>query len=573
VFWWEFNKDRFLNLKAKIQGAANVTDIGGAAAGLGGGAAVANTLAPTQQQIEREIVPALFALIASEDDRDIATGVMVALAKIGIRADDAAKVYEEHLTAASQEVHETAALAYGIMQSEGAIPTLEALMRDTKEGQALTKDSEVDVRTRVFSAYGLGLIGRASVDPNVKQSLADSLYDVLITDSSAAKDLRVASVISIGILNLPEPTAMVAKLSELLDADKMDKLVLAHIPNAMAKLLKNTLADDPARTRAVEQFLKIADGRPKRDNFIVQSAIQGLGMLAMPEEDIKKGNNQKIYDTLTKLSKKANDQQAKRYTAISLAYLAIAEPQLRDDVIDFLVTRMTKSSSQYEPWCGLALGVMAFELNASGQTYNSTIVHDATLEKFLDTKDPDRKGAYAIALGLMKNEAAKPDLYKSMEKIKESEFRGYAAVALGLLDAKEYITYIEEVVDDSKRDPDLLKQASIGLGLMKDRNAVDKLLAYLAPKDGRSPRLNVLSSVATALGFIGDKSSVSPLVTTLENDRLTPLGRAFAAVALGMVADQNIFPWNEPIGANLNYRASVSTLVDQQNGTGLLDIL
>jgi HEAT repeat protein len=198
---------------------------------------------------------------------------------------------------------------------------------------------------------------------------------------------------------------------------------------------------------------------------------------------------------------------------------------------------------------------------------------EATLAKFRKTRSPERKAAYAIALGLMGNEQSKNDLRDSMDRINDSSYRGYAAIALGLLNAKEHMAYISEVVDESKRDPELLKQASIGLGLMKDRNAVNKLLNYLTPEDGKRPRLAVLSAVATALGFIGDKNSVQPLVDTMSNDRITSLGRAFAAVSLGMVADKDSLPWNSVFGENLNYRAAVSTLVDQQAGTGILDIL
>jgi len=569
VFWWEFNKDRFLNLKAKVHGAATVTDGAGPLAGLGAGAQVANTLAPTTPQIQNIIVPALFDLMEKEDDRDIATATMIALAKIGFRAEDARKVFEKNLDSPVQEVSETAALAYGIMKDEGAIPALELLLRDTKEGQDMTGGNEVNLRTRTFAAYGLAMIARESTSEEVKQSVADTLYDVLVTDDSSIKDIRVACVIGLGVLDLPEPTEIVRKLGAILDEQKMDQLVLAHIPNAMAKLLRNLPAGDATRDATIDQLIKILKNKPKRKTLVRQSAIQAVGMLAVAGDP----RNEDIFDILVHQQKKGKDQQIKHYTAISMAYLGVADKgKTREDVTKFLVDNMKKSSTPYEPWCGLALGVMAFMLNENGEAI-SPLVMEATLTKFNKTRSPEPKGAYAIALGLMKNEAAKTDLRVALEKFRESQFRGYAAISLGLLNAREYMGYIGEVVDESKRDPDLLKQASIGLGLMKDRNGVSKLLAYLSPEDGKKPRLAVLSAVATALGFIGDKSSVQPLVDTMGNDRLTALGRAFASVSLGMVADQGIFPWNSIFGEDLNYRASVSTLIDQQTGTGILDIL
>lgn len=567
VFWWEFNKDRFLNLKAKVHGGATVTDGVGPIMGLGGGAKAANTQAPSQAQIQNIIVPALFDLIEKEDDRDIATAVMIALAKIGQRPEDARKVYEEHLNAPVQEVAETAALSYGILKDELSIPLLVDLLQDTPAAQSII-GGKVPLRNKAFAAYGLGMIGRGTTDESVKLEVADTLYQTLITDKDAAKDIRVACVISLGVLQLPEPTDMVMKLSEYLDADEDDALVLAHIPNAMAKMLAPVPAGDVVREQVIDQLIKILDNKPRRDVMIRQSSVQAVGMLATAGDK----RNKDILKTLQNLSKKGKDQQLKHYTAISMAYIGVADATHREDVLKFLTSSMKKSSTQYEPWCGLALGVMAFMLNDAGQAIPA-VTMEATLAKFRKTRSPERKAAYAVSLGLMRNELAKSDIREAMDKTKDSQFRGYAAIALGLLDAREAMTYIGEVVDESKRDPDLLKQASIGLGLMKDRSAVDRLIAYLSPEDGKRPRLAVLSAVATALGFIGDKNSVQPLVDTLANDRLTTLGRAFAAVSLGMVADKDQMPWNSIFGEDLNYRAAVFTLIDQSTGTGILDIL
>jgi hypothetical protein len=80
-----------------------------------------------------------------------------------------------------------------------------------------------------------------------------------------------------------------------------------------------------------------------------------------------------------------------------------------------------------------------------------------------------------------------------------------------------------------------------------------------------------LSAIASALGFIGDSRTVEPLKAMLFNDKLGPLSRAFAAVALGGVADKEMLPWNSKIGVNVNYRAAVEVLTNRQSG--ILDIL
>lgn len=564
VFWWEINKDRFLNLKSKVRNGAVITDKAGPLAGLGSGAKAANTLAPTRLQIQNLIVPSLLELVQQEDNQDIATASMIALAKIGIRPSDCREIFARHLDASIQEVKETAVLSYGIMKDEGAIPILESLLLNSNDGQKLVGSTEVGRRTRAFAAYSLALIGQNSNHAEIKNKIADLLYTTLMTDNSASKDIRVACVIGLGSLDLPNPTEVVLNLSFVLEQNRMDQLVLAHIPNAMAKLLKNLPPGNVTRNDVIDQILALLKNR-KSSTPVKQSSVQALGMLALPHD----ARNQDIFETLVYIQRKGRDQQLKHFTAISMAYLGVADPNMRQQATDFLVTKMKKSSTPYEPWCGLSLGVMAFMLRENGNALHP-LAMEATLEKFLKEKSPEPKGAYAIGLGLMNHEIAKPHLRLSIDESSVSQFRGYASVSLGLLNAKEHVSFLKEIVAESKRDPEMLRQASIGLGLMQDRDAVSSLLVYLVPENGRKPRLSVLSAVASALGFIGDKSSVTPLVDTMNNKTVSNLGRAFAAVSLGMVSDKDDLPWNALFGGDLNYRAAVTTLSDQQSG--ILDI-
>jgi len=48
--------------------------------------------------------------------------------------------------------------------------------------------------------------------------------------------------------------------------------------------------------------------------------------------------------------------------------------------------------------------------------------------------------------------------------------------------------------------------------------------------------------------------------------------RAFAALALGLVADEDALPWNTFLSVNVNYLAAPPTLHDDQ-GKGVLNIL
>jgi HEAT repeat protein len=186
-----------------------------------------------------------------------------------------------------------------------------------------------------------------------------------------------------------------------------------------------------------------------------------------------------------------------------------------------------------------------------------------------DEKEPSRLGAFAIASGIMGDVEAKPMLLKRLDTEKDETARGYVAIGLGLMNALDAKEKINKIVDESKYRPDLLKQSAIALGLLGDKELVPKLITLLQESKG----LATQASLSSALGFIGDQRSIQPLVDMLKNDSLTERARGFAAVALGIVADKELLPWNSKIGLDLNYRASTETLTNQASGTGILDIL
>jgi hypothetical protein len=72
---------------------------------------------------------------------------------------------------------------------------------------------------------------------------------------------------------------------------------------------------------------------------------------------------------------------------------------------------------------------------------------------------------------------------------------------------------------------------------------------------------------AQALGLIGDRSAVDPLLDIVKTTTNVDLQRAFAAVALGIIGEKEDLPWNYVFSVNSNYRAKVPALSE------ILDIL
>jgi HEAT repeat protein len=224
------------------------------------------------------------------------------------------------------------------------------------------------------------------------------------------------------------------------------------------------------------------------------------------------------------------------------------------------------SKGSIRSWNTIGAGVFGRKLRDAQQRPNG--IGDALRSVMADVKDPIEIGASAIALGIL-GESDSKELLQARLLTKDQDALGYVCIALGLLNATEAQPQITELVERSKYAPVLLKQAAIALGLLGDKTVVTKLVHQL----NKSETLAAQAAIAQALGFIGDKDSIPPLIAMLQDKTKTPLARGFAAVALGIVADKEPLPWNSKIAVDLNYRASTETLNKADTGTGILNIL
>ncbi|HRV83015.1 MAG TPA: hypothetical protein P5218_16405, partial [Planctomycetota bacterium] len=184
-------------------------------------------------------------------------------------------------------------------------------------------------------------------------------------------------------------------------------------------------------------------------------------------------------------------------------------------------------------------------------------------------KNPSQAGAFMLALGLIHDtESARMILEKLDYFAGSDETRGHAAVALGLMGYAQAIEPIQKILDSSAFRPELMKQAAVALGLLGDKKMVDNLVKML----GEAKSLSSQAAIASALGTIGDRNSIGGLVDMLKDSGKTQTARGFAAVALGIVCDKELLPWNAKIGENINYRANTVTLTGEDK-TGILDLL
>lgn len=570
-YWWNFNADPYLDLRRKVFEPRPETGTSDALTGLKESAVKTPAFRPTNYRIERDLLPALEAGLKS-GKKDIVTGSMLALAKIGHDPERMVSLFRPFLKE-ELEIAETAALACGILQSPKALDTLIDLVRDTPQGRRMTgREIQVNPRVRSFAAYGLGLIGHELDKAPLKSYLQSILWDNLTRTDHASQDLAVSCVIALGLLKPEDPSELVTKLLAFMQEDFRDHRVRAHVPTAVARLLQSGPYWKP-RQDAAALFLQLMQS-VKTEAEVRQSCTQALGILVPGGSPLARRSIEALITAATEDS----DRMVRRYAIISLAYISAdggpMAPMVQGRALPFMLRQLDHAATLERPWYGLALGLTVARGRVKGFRVWPNSMVSLVRDRFRNTKAPIQRAAYAISLALMRHEGSEEMIYQAMLKTKEPEFRGYCALALGLMEAREYRNEIRAMMAKARRQPQLLLRTATGLGLMQDRDSVPALVALIRPeKGGPTTSLAVLAAAANALGFIGDERSLEPLAEVLIDEKQQKLARAFAAVALGKIGSKEILPWNHKIAADLNYAATVDTLTDPSNSTGILDLL
>jgi HEAT repeat protein len=585
--WWGFNKAPYLDLRAAIHAGGSVTDADLFFQGPGATRLARDAYKPSPETVRTRIVPALLRALDSGKENDVVTGALVALARIGEarREDGTTKLgatIARYLGDPNQEIAETAALALGILADEASVPVLQALLRDTPEARRLVGRGEVPYRTRAFAAYGLGLVGNAAAEREVRREIVRTLMTFVDEPRASTRDVQVAALLGIGLVPIDvlpdelvgaggDPTAsrqtQIRWVMRVLQDEHRPWIVRAHAPQVLGKLLPGCPA--AARDEVARVLLDVADERSKAEDEVRRGAVIALGTIGDCDLD---AGDVRIREALLKTSQ-GRDYQAGHWSLIALAQIAGRrgtgeQPGAgRRAIADRLLEALAHGRTADRPWAGLAIGVMEHARTAAGEE-PAADARGALREALAKAGNPADLGALAIGAGIAGDREAAPLLRVKFAETSVSTARGYVAVAIGLVGARDAVGEIRAVVRGSRFDPDLLRESAIALGLLGDKDLVPELVGMLA----EAKALSSQASIAAALGFIGDSRSVDPLVALLERQDVTPAARGFAAVALGLVADKEPLPWNAKISVDVNYRAATRTLTGD-GATGVLDIL
>lgn len=589
--WWLLERDALLRFRDRVESTLVVTgDVEGAGA-----------VRPTEHDVRTVVVPRLLALAAAEDDVDLVTSVLVALGRVGSRCEGEQvaairAAIEAHMSASSQEVSETAVLSLGILGGSESIATLRDVLAAKDRGSKLLGRGSVTARTRAFAAFALGLAAAATDDPADRQRVALSLVNAL-SEPRTQDELPTAAVISLGLCPVPlRPTlppadirgderidTVVSRAGQIMwlerwttgarrDGRLAPKASIAHAQVALARLAAGI--DEESREQLLRRRIDVVTGR-KTPLLAQGAAVIALGELARAGS----GPADVLARETLELVLTRGQPLPRRFATIALAS-ASSRPGLGDDALEGaeaarrkLLRAAASARSDEGAWAGLALGLQAYRL-ARHRRAGARDAGDAILDLLHRERNARDIGAFAIGAALTyldaepkgRNRAGRV-LEVAFDRVREPGALGHVSVALGTIRHLRAAEDLKEVLAESRFQPALHWSAAVALGMLGETSIDRQLLDGLRVARSGMAR----SAAAVALGTVGRRSSMEPLLELVESRHEIQATRAFAVIGLGILCDDDALPWRMPIAHALPWFAVNETLTG--NANGLLDVL
>ncbi|MBL8843158.1 MAG: HEAT repeat domain-containing protein [Planctomycetes bacterium] len=543
-FWWEANDDAFLELKSRLrqQRTTSVTTLG---FGRGDPGAAALTQRISGEDRGR-IRAALLVALASEE-ADLADSAAIALARMS-SPNDAAVVLpalEAVLGHAQKSVREAATLALGIVGSSDALPVLRELLRDLPAGRARTgRDGPVEPLVRAFAAASIGMIGDVAGFEDLRAALVDPQLD-------ADRDLQATAVRALGLLR-GGAERVVPLLQQLLDDAKLDRIVRAQVPVALAQLSEQARG---AIARAALPGLVQRLLSDKTDLDLLRSSAVALGRMATFDDA-------EALEAL-RAAARGRDEQTRHFAVMALAEIgrrdADGERHAKEhrDLQQLLLQELT----QPKPITGAPYGALGLAVWSRNPQAPRELVEQAQghlLDELRDEKNPNHRAAIAVSLGLADARQARAELLGLFVDERNQVLKSYVAIGLGLMGATDAADPLRAALAAKGLDPTLRLQIARALGVLGDRQAVPLLVANLREAD----TFVEVGSTVQALGLIGDRAAVEPLLALVGDEKQHALRRGFAAVGLGLLAERTELPWNAIFTVGSNYRAKTPALAE-----------
>jgi len=489
------------------------------------------------------------------------TSSVIAIAKIGRMNGRALLFIQKRLDSGREEIREAAILSLGFYRSQHSLTLLQNLALDTDNSS----------RVRELAVIALGHWGGQYPPGLQTPEIPKALYE-LLANPSELPGLRSLAATALSQMGRHSDPEIVIELMAIQNHDLVDSQIRRQLPLAMSGILSQH--SNPDFSNQVLQHLQKTLEATKEAGM-AEACILGLSKLAQSgidpctspcQEDCPQ---EKILSILFKHAASSPFYNCRKMALVSLARLGETTNEGQNQIFTFLLQQMEVGEAEIKAWAGLATGMLAYEMNLIGRRYDSARVHDRTLEHFQSTNDLSQKGAFALALGLMSNESSKPSLRRSLDEFPHPEYQGYAAVALGMLRAREYEVYLNELLEESVGNPKLFSQIYLGRMLSDDDPVPRFLYEMLQGEKEKRPRLISTALATMALGQHRHTLSVTPLLQFARREDISALQRAFAISALGDIAQAGILPWQVHYWEVIGSHDLKGSWFDPMNASGL----
>lgn len=524
--WWDFNKHRYLNLRARLRSRTAITGNNVKARDLSG--------RPGFEELRGATLDGLLKLAANPDP-DVADSALLALARI-TPSEHAGLVRASIVTGLTREetsARHSAILALGVLGSADSVDVLLDVLGDRPAGRkALKLSEEVSTHTRGLAAVALGLIG----DPRAIAPLIATFR----ADRGGDDELRASTILALGLFRDP-PHEVTEFLMSSLEQDGLSDLVRSQIPIALHR-------GREASRVALPILLKLLQGK-KTPNYVRQSAVIACGELA-DAADVE------VIEELLDLAESSIDDPTSNFAFVALgtvAAKAASDPEKNAELLKQVQRALLKGllrprERSHVPWSAIALSLVGKELKRD--TLQRDEIEKRLGDAFESAKSNEHRAAIALAIGLLEAQAHGKALLAAFEDTNDTEYASSLAEAIGLMRYDTASKALRARLTQTS-DPKMRARVAIGLGLMGDLEVASKLIDELA---GTST-LYGTATIAKSIGIVGDRSAVALLEDIAHKKGKASLVQAFAIVALGLLGEKTPLPWNVRIMENTNYLA------------------
>jgi HEAT repeat protein len=511
-FWFEHNKEWILGELLRARTARTRVPPGSSPAIFTLADSNDRQRTPVTEDMKlKQIYPVLEASLTDSSSwvRDAAA---LALGKLG--APEAIGPLTARLSDNDPDIQEDALLALGLTGHKDALKPL----MDTLGG--------TDPNRKAFAALGLGLLGFRESVPVLSGEFA------AMTRSPKTKEVAACIAVAMGMLG---DESAVKNLGQSLKS-RVEPEVKMHVCQALGRI------------GGADAFSWLQRAFNVREKAV--GAAAALAMSNFPDAQ--------AVSFLLKNGLKSSDKMTKLYSIVSLGRIGRAllpDDKLRKAMIkDLKETAESPMKDKYTAmYATLGLAIMGDK--SANDFFLEHLAEDNRAKWSKETHS-----AMAMALGLLEDKRSIRDLREIVVRGRvEDDYRGYAALALGIMGDVASKDTILRTMEDEKKKRDLLRSGCWAVGLLGEKKDIPSLIGFLEI-DG-ADKHEVRGAAAIAIGLIGDSSAVAPLLKIVRDDT-SPQNRAFAIAALGCLIDKDPVPRIPQIFMNTHFREEMGIAHD-----------